>query len=362
MRIIVSAGGTGGHIYPALAIINRIKESEPNTEILYIGTTDRMEKDIIPVHGIKYIGLKIRGFERKLSFNNIRAIKYFLDAIKESKKIIKEFKPDIVIGVGGYVTAPVIYAAKKLGVKTFIHEQNSVPGLSNRFLIKYSDIVAISFPNTIDYIDKGREKVIFTGNPCSEEAIKKPVMDKVKLGLSRNKKLVLIVMGSLGSKVINNKMKMMLQLFNNKEYEVLFITGKNYYEDFKDLSLASNIKVVSYIEDLARLIKTTDVMVSRAGASTMSEIMALCVPTILIPSPYVADNHQLKNALDLVDKDAAILIEEKDLDGDILVRTVDDLMSDEKKYKKIKGNLSKFSIPNSATKIYEEIKRLVSGR
>lgn len=362
MRIVVSAGGTGGHIYPALAIINRIKESEPKAEILYIGTTDRMEKDIIPSYGIKYIGIKVRGLERKFSFNNFKAIKYFFDAISESKRILKEFKPDLVIGVGGYVTGPVIYAAKKLGLKTMIHEQNSILGLSNRFLVKYSDVIAISFPNTIDYIDSGREKVVYTGNPCSENAIKKTMMDKTKLGLTKNKKLVLIVMGSLGSKIINNKMKMMLQFFNNKDYEILFVTGKDYYEEFNSLSLANNIKIVPYIEDMVRIMKDTDLMISRAGATTMSEIIALSIPTILIPSPHVTDNHQLKNALDLVEKNAALLIEEHDLDGDILVRTVDKILSDDKQYNKIKINLSKNSIPDSATKIYEEIKKLINRR
>ncbi len=361
MRVIISAGGTGGHIYPALAMINKIKEEEPNSEFLFIGTHNRMEKDIIPNHGIKYIPLTIVGFERKITLKNIRTFRYFFSAIKNSKKIIKEFDPDIVVGFGGYVTGPVIYAAMKLGYKTLIHEQNSILGLSNRFLVKYVDKMAISFPDTINYV-KEDKKVVFTGNPCSEEAIKKPKMDKTTLGLSNTKKLVLIVMGSLGSSLINQKMKNMLQLFNNKDYEVLFITGKKYYEDFQNLKLASNIKVVPYLDNLASLIKVTDIMISRAGATTLSEIVSLNIPTILIPSPHVVDNHQLMNALELQAKEAAILIEEKDLNGDILLREVDDLFRDGKRYSKMKQNLKKMIIKDSATKIYKLIKELSDGR
>jgi len=169
-------------------------------------------------------------------------------------------------------------------------------------------------------------------------------------------------MGSLGSVVINNKMKLMLGLFNNKDYEVLFVTGKNYYEDFKDLKLASNIKIVPYVDDMSRLMKATDLMISRAGATTMSEIIALNVPSILIPSPHVTNNHQLKNAMDLQGKGAALLLEEKDLEGDALVRKVDQLLNNESKYNKIKKNLSRLVIRDSATRIYDVVCNLVSGR
>ena len=175
MRVVVSAGGTGGHIYPALAIINKIKEKEPNSEFLYIGTHDRMEKDIVPVHHIPFKQLEVYGFYRKKLFKNGKTIFCFIKAIKRSKQILKDFKPDIVIGVGGYVTAPVIYAAHKLKIKTLIHEQNSVPGASNLFLSKYVDKIAVSFPDSVHSFPK--EKTIFTGNPCSEDAIKKLPMN-----------------------------------------------------------------------------------------------------------------------------------------------------------------------------------------
>ena len=224
MRVIISAGGTGGHIYPALSIVNKIKEKDKNADILYIGTTNRMEKDIVPKYNIKYHAIKIRGLDRKLSLDNIRTVKYFITAVKEVKKLMKEFKPDIVIGVGGYVTAPVIYAAHKLKIKTIIHEQNSILGMTNKFLSKYVDAVCISFPDT----KVKAKKVVYTGNPSSEDD--NSIFDKKEFKLSDDKKLVLIVMGSLGSKVVNDKMKKILPKFNDKNYEVLFITGNDYYE------------------------------------------------------------------------------------------------------------------------------------
>ena len=356
MRVIVSAGGTGGHIYPALSIINKIKEKDKNAEILYVGTTDRMEKDIIPKYNIPYYAIKIRGFDRKLSVDNLRTIKYFICAIKEMKKLIKEFKPDIVIGVGGYVTAPVVYAASKLKVKTIIHEQNSILGMTNKFLSKYVDAVAISFEDT--KVDA--KMVVYTGNPSSEED-KTLRFDKKEFGLSNDKKLVLIVMGSLGSKVVSDKMKEILPRFNGKNYEVLFVTGNNYYDEFKTLKISKNVKIVPFVNNLKRLFKKTDLMVTRAGATTISEIISYKVPSILVPSPYVTDNHQYKNAKSLVDKEAALLIEEKDLNEN-LVDVVEKTLNDKYKINKMKSNLSMMSINDSASKMYDLIHKIVSGR
>ena len=358
LKAIVCGGGTGGHIYPALAIINKIKEKDKNAEILYIGTHNRMEKDIIPKYNIKYKSLVMYGFKRKLSLSNIKTIYCYLESIGRAKKIIKEFDPDIVIGVGGYVTAPVIMSAKKLGYKTLIHEQNSIPGMSNRHLEKYADKIALSFESSKTYF-KDQSKLIFTGNPCGENALSAKKIDKKELGLTQSKKLVLIVMGSLGSVKVNEKIKMMLPMFNERDYEVLYVTGNNYYEEIKNIKCPKNVKIVPYIENMARVMKVTDLMVSRAGASTMSEIMSLEIPTIFIPSPYVTDNHQYKNAMDLVNKNASLIIEEENLKGDILVRTIDELFKDKLKYNKLKDNLKGIGIKNSSEKIYKVIKNLV---
>ena len=360
MRVIVSAGGTGGHIYPALAIINKIKEKEPNSEILYIGTHNRMEKDIIPKHNIPFKQIEIYGFNRRQILKNFKTIKCLYQSYKEAKIIIEGFKPDIVIGVGGYVTVPVICAAHKLKIKTFIHEQNSVAGASNKFLSKYVDLIGVSFKSSIESFPK--DKTIFTGNPCSENAVKVKEAKKSEFNLTEGKKLVLFVMGSLGSSKMNEFLLKTMSLFKNKEYEVLFVTGASSYDDIKNSDLPSNVRILPYIDNMTRIMKKTDLIVSRAGASTLSEIISLNLPSILIPSPYVPNNHQYKNALDLINNKACVLIEEKDLKGDILVRNIDEVLNNPIKIKEMKNNLNKLKIDNSATIIYENIKKIVDWK
>ena len=360
MRVIVTAGGTGGHIYPALAMINKIKEMEPNSEFLYIGTHNRMEKDIIPKYNIPFEMLEIYGFNRKNIFKNLKVLKCLIKSKKKCKKLIKDFNPDIVLGFGGYVTAPVISVAHKLGFKTLIHEQNSIPGMSNKYLMNKVDIICVSLKSSLDAFPK--EKVVFTGNPCGEDAVKKEAIDKKELGLTKEKKLVLIVMGSLGASTINEYVVNIKDKFKNKNYEVLFVTGKNDYDNIIKNKFPDNVKVVPYVDGLTRIMKNTDIIVTRAGASTLSEIIALNIPSILIPSPYVPNNHQFKNALDLVNNNAGILIEENDLKGDILLDKIDELFNSTIKYNDLKNNLNKLKIDNSASIIYENIEKLVSDK
>lgn len=361
MRIIVSAGGTGGHIYPALAIINKIIEKEPNSEILYIGTKDRMEATIIPGRGIPYFGIEMKGLNRKNPFKNVQVLKNYCQNIKLLKGRIQKFHPDVVIGVGGYVTAPVIYSAKKLGYKTFIHEQNSIPGLSNKLLVNYADKIGISLPDSVRYFP--RKKTIFTGNPRSEEAYYTKEISKKELGLSLSdkKKLVLIVMGSLGSTTMNRKLKETLPLFANKNYEVVFVTGKDYYKEYKKIETPSNVKVVAYLENMIQVLKKTDLIVSRAGASSIAEITALGIPNILIPSPFVTHNHQLKNAKSLEERGATVIIEEDKYDKEILISTIDHVFSDNKLYQELHKNVSLLGVKDSATKIYQILRNLIDG-
>ena len=354
MRVIISAGGTGGHIYPALAIINKIKEHDKDAEFLYIGTTTRMEKDIIPEHNIKYVGLDTYGLQRKLSFSNIKAIIKYFDAIKKAKQIIKEFKPDIVIGCGGYVMAPVIYAAKKCGCKTLIHEQNSILGLSNKIMIKYTDTLCTSFKS----MKVKGVNVVYTGNPQGDSVHNLVPYSKRKFGLTDDKKLVLIVMGSLGSKTVNNVLMNSLTKFDNS-YEVLIVTGKNYYENYKQIKRNSNVFIEPFIDNLNRLFPKTDLLVSRAGATTISELIGTNTPTIFIPSPYVTENHQYKNAMDLVDNKAARIIEEKDLTSESLISEINDLVNNDEELKEIKSNLKKLEVLDAGEKIYKEIEKLV---
>ena len=357
MKVIISAGGTGGHIYPALAIINKIKEMEPKSEFLYIGTHNRMEKDIVPKYGIPFKTIEIYGFNRKNLFKNIKTVTAFIKSYRKAKKMIKEFNPDIVIGVGGYVTGPVIYAAHKLGYKTFIHEQNSVAGKANIFLSKYVDKIGISFLESKSEFPAN--KVIMTGNPCGENALKMDKIAKSTYGFDNNKDLVLFVMGSLGAYTVNDIIVSAIPKFKDKKYQVLFVTGKDYYEKVKDLKVSKNIKIVPYVEGLAGLMKDTTLMVTRAGASTLSEIYALGIPSILIPSPYVPNNHQYKNAMSLVNNGAALMIEEKDLNVDKLIETIDKVIDDKKKKKKMKKELDKLAIKDSSTIIYSELKKII---
>ena len=338
-------------------IINKIKEMEPNSEFLYIGTTNRMEKDLIPSMGYRYEGIEVTGFKRKLTLDNFKTITNFINAIKRCKIIIKDFDPDIVIGCGGYVTAPVIYAAKKLGKKTFIHEQNSVVGLANKFLARYTDKIGVSFESTIKDFPKG--KAILTGNPCSEKALSIKKTTKEKLGITKDKKLVLIVMGSLGSKTINDKIFSFIDKFRSKNYSVIIVTGNSYYERVKDKRVPSNVKVLPFIYEMPSVMKITDLMVTRAGASTMSEITALEVPSIFIPSPYVTNNHQYKNAMDLVDNNAGLILEEKDLTDTSLINLIDKTINDENKLKEMKSNLKKLGIKDSGERIYNILKDLI---
>ncbi|MEE3343741.1 MAG: undecaprenyldiphospho-muramoylpentapeptide beta-N-acetylglucosaminyltransferase [Bacilli bacterium] len=363
MRVIISAGGTGGHIYPAVSIINKIKKEEPNSEFLFIGTHDRIENEIIPALKIPFQPIEVTFFCRdireikKFTVGNIKTLRRFLKARKECLKIIKDFDPDVVIGCGGYVTAPVIWAAKKLGCKTFIHEQNSVVGWANRYLVKYADRIGVSFESTIKEFPK--DKVVLTGNPCSEEAVNIKPAKKKDYGLDEDKKLVLIVMGSLGSKTVNEKMTDFLYNFRGKDYEVIYVTGKNYYDKLNSRGFPKNVKVVPFINNLSSVMKRCDLMVSRAGASTMSEITALQIPTIFIPSPYVTNNHQYKNAMDLVNRKAGLIIREKDLEKSLFIKMVDDILEDEERYNEIKNNLGKMGIVDSASRIYNVLKEMI---
>lgn len=360
MKIIVSAGGTGGHIYPALAIINKFKEKEKNLDILYIGTHNRMEKDIIPKRGLKYEALEIYGFSKRDILLDIKNIFLIGKAKKKCLKIMREFKPDIVLGIGGYVTYPVIWAAHKLGIKTFIHEQNSIPGKSNLMLQTKADLIGVSFKESASFFKKAQDKVFYSGNPCGENALNSEPMPKEKLGLNPKKKLVVIVAGSLGSATINQKMKDYLYKSANASYEVLYITGKSLYDDFiKDSNFASNIKVLPYLDNLPSLLKNTDLIVTRAGASTMSEILSLNLPAIFIPSPYVANNHQYYNALEIKNNGGGEIIEEKDLTSDNLSNKINEVLNNHELYSNMKANLKKMSMNNSSDLIYEKIKDLI---
>ena len=357
MRVIVVAGGTGGHIYPAVAIINKIKEKEPNSEVLYIGTTDRMEKDIIPKLGIPFVGIEMTGLNRKNLFKNVDVFKKYKKAVNAAKSEIRKFNPDIVIGVGGYITLPVLTAANKLGYKTIIHEQNSIPGLSNKLLARFVDGVCVSLPNSVKLFKN--KNVIYTGNPRSEEIIDVRKISKKTLGFDENKKMVVVVMGSLGSLTMTKKLKDLIPGFRDKDYQVVIVTGKGYFENYKDIELSDNVKIVPFLENFINVMKDTDLIVSRAGASTIAEITAIGLPAILVPSPYVTHNHQYMNAKELEDLGACVIVTEEDFGRDILISEIDKLLNDRDKYKNMQESSKKLGVSDSATRIYDEIRKII---
>lgn len=357
MRVVIAAGGTGGHIYPAIAIINKIKEKEKDSEFLYIGTTDRMENNIIPKLGIPFVGIEMVGLNRKNFFKNFEVLKKFKKAIDKAYVEIEKFKPDVVIGAGGYITAPVLYAAHKLKVPTLIHEQNSIPGLSNKFIGKFADRICVSLPNSLNLFPK--KKVVYTGNPRSEEIINVKKKSKRDLGFDKDKKLVVVVMGSLGSTTMTTKIKELIPGFNNKYYQVLVITGKNYYDDYKELKVSDNVKIVPFMEDLINLLKDSDLIVSRAGASTIAEITAIGLPAILVPSPYVTNNHQYKNAKELEDIGACKIVSEEEFSKDKIINEIDKLFDNIDLYNEMSNKSRSLGIDDSSTRIYEEIRKII---
>ena len=357
MKIIISAGGTGGHIYPALAILDEFIKNEKKVDVIYVGTHNRMEKDIITNRGIKYHELKIYGFSKSDMVRNFKNVFYIFKSVKSCEKLIDEFKPDIVIGCGGYVVYPIIKAAKNKKVPVFIHEQNAIPGKSNKALSKNANLVGISFLSSKNYFNDAKE-VFYSGNPCASNAMNTDVIKREEFGFKKDKKFIVIVSGSLGSVTLNKTFKNFLKAIN-KDYQVLYITGKSHYDEFiKDESFNKNIVIKPYIDNLAGVIKGSDLIISRAGASTISEILALEIPSILIPSPYVANNHQYYNALDLKNKGVSKMIEEKNLTTDILLNTVNEILND-KAYKDIKDKFKSIEKIDSSKVIYDKIKEII---
>lgn len=359
--MIITAGGTGGHIYPALAIIKKFQKSEKDFEVLYIGTHNRMENNIIPAENIPYQSIKIYGFSKSNIGRDIKNIGYIIKAYQKCIKIMEEFKPDIVVGVGGYVTMPVIMAARKLKIKCVIHEQNSIPGKTNKFLSRGVNAVFTSFEMSNKYFSKGIN-CIYTGNPCGDNVNNLKPIAKESLGLKKDKKLVLVTSGSLGSSALNAKLIEFLKLSGKEDYEVLFITGNGNYETFNQNKFSDNIKILPYLNNLSSLFSSCDLIISRAGAGTISEILMANIPSILIPSPNVANNHQYYNAHDLSENNLAFMILESDIDAKELYQKVKSLLNDNSiEYKKIKKNLVSHKKFSSSDKIYKEIKEIIKN-
>lgn len=355
MKIIVSAGGTGGHLYPALALVDYIKTQDSDAQFLFVGTTDRLESQVVPNLGYDYRGLHVKG----LVGNPLQKLKnalIFVKSLSASKKILKDFQPDIVIGFGGYPSASIVLAASQKHIPTIIHEQNSIIGLTNKILIKRVDKIICCYEKA--YHDFPAEKTVLLGNPRASVVSSKKLHDIHNLyNIDKNRKTVVIVMGSLGSSSVNEIMKTALKEMQYADYDVIYVTGKNFYDSMKaELNdLNDSIHLVPYIDDMPSLISSCDLIVSRAGATTLAEITALGAASLIIPSPYVVANHQEYNAKELVDKQAAHWILEKDLDAQCFVKEVNKLLHDDSLLKTLKDNARQLGKPNACHDIYQEI-------
>lgn len=322
MKVIMTGGGTGGHIYPAIAIADKIKRKHKDAEILFIGTQRGLEKDIVPKSGYPIEFITVTGINRKNLIKNIKTAKNLFDASKASKKIIEKFKPDIVIGTGGYVCGPVVRAAKKMGIKTYIHEQNASPGVTNKLLEKYADKVFVSFPEGKKHF-KNQDKVFVTGNPIRKDFLLSNIIDfRKKYGITEKDFAILCFGGSLGAGTINKVMIKTLEAFKGiNDLKLFFVTGKHNYDEVlqevKSLNY-KNIFLMPYTDVMHEFMMASDLIISRAGALTVSEITACGKASILIPSPNVTGNHQFFNAKVVSDQGGAILVEEKDFDDEKL--------------------------------------------
>ena len=371
MRIIFAGGGTAGHINPALAIAGYVRERQPDAEILYIGAKGGMEERLVPQAGFEFKGISVQGFRRKISFgaikDNIVTVNKAISAGSVSKKIIKEFKPDICIGTGGYVSGPVLRAAQKLGIPTLIHEQNAYPGVTNKMLSKKATRVMLAMPAAKEHF-KGDCNFVETGNPVRGEILKQDKeASRKQLGLD-GRPVILSFGGSLGAEKINKALAdVIVRSAADGRYQHIHAYGQ-YGKWFPklltdmgaDLENAKNLDIREYINDMPVCLAAADLVIARAGAITLSEIQVEGKPAILIPSPNVAENHQYHNAMALVNKNAAVMIEEKDLTPEKLTEEIDKLASDPRRLEAYSSNARAMAITDASKRIYSIIIEVIS--
>ncbi len=372
MRVIVTGGGTSGHVNPALAIAATIKKNIPDSEIIFVGTGRGIENKLVPKEGYKLYHVEISGIRRSLSLSNIKSLYLALTSPLKARRIIREFKPDVVIGTGGYVCWPVMKAAADMHIPTVLHESNSIPGVAIKMLTKYVDLIFVNFEATINkFPEKYRSKIKRVGNPLRPEFLKLDYKEaREELGITgKYEKFILSCGGSMGAQKVNEAALALMKDYTAAHPEVLHLhaTGAIEYEDalaeFKRLGLDKhdNIKLVEYIYDMPLRMAAADVVINRAGAMTLSELAILGKPAVLIPSPNVTDNHQYKNAHELESANAAVLIEESKLEGDVLKNAIDSLLYGEKA-DVLSRNIRHFACPDAEKQIFEGICSLVNKK
>ncbi|CAM5786967.1 undecaprenyldiphospho-muramoylpentapeptide beta-N-acetylglucosaminyltransferase [Brevibacillus borstelensis] len=365
MRVVLTGGGTGGHIYPALAVAKEISRQQPQAAFLYIGSKKGLEAQLVPRTDIPFQSVEIAGLKRKLTFDNVKTLWKFIQAVSLSKRMLREFRPDVVIGTGGYVCGPVVYAAARLGIPTVIHEQNVVPGLTNKFLARYVDRVAVSFEESLSFFPAG--KTVLTGNPRATEVMHgDPRAGRAFLGVGEDKRVVLIFGGSRGARAINEAtLAIVPRMQEFPRTHFVYVTGDVHYDSISAAlkekgEQPRNLSVYPFVHNMPDLLAAAHLMVGRAGASSLAELTALGVPSILVPSPYVTNNHQEKNARGLEKQGASIVILENELSGERLLESLSAILGSEERWAAMQKSSRQLGMPDAATKIYQvlgELKR-----
>ncbi len=358
MKVLISGGGTGGHIYPAIAIANEIKERYPAAEFLFVGAKDRMEMEKVPNAGYKIKGLWISGIQRKLTVDNLSFPFKLLSSIWESKKIVNAFKPDVVIGTGGFASGPVLYIAENRGIPTLIQEQNSYPGITNKLLSKKASSICVAYDNLERFFPK--DKIQKTGNPVRQNLL--TVDSKRETGivffkLDKTKKTLLVIGGSLGARAVNKLIASSIDFFKENDIQVIWQTGEFYIEEYKHFDKREAIQTHAFLSEMDLAYAAADFIISRAGASSISELCIVGKPTIFIPSPNVSEDHQTKNAMTLVEREAAILIKESELF--FFQKKFLNLLENEKLQSNLSKNIKDLALPNATKSIVDQIEILV---
>ena len=357
-KFILSGGGTGGHIYPAIAIANELKARFPDADFLFVGAKDKMEMQKVPQAGYNIKGLWISGLQRRLTFDNALFPIKLLSSLLKSRTIIKQFKPDVVIGTGGFASGPLLQAATIAGIPTVIQEQNSFPGITNKLLSKKANKICVAYENLERFFPK--EKMILTGNPVRQDLIDIESKREEAIqyfNLDSNKKTLLVLGGSLGARRVNQLIEKELPNMLSQNVQVIWQCGKLYLEDYKKYNSA-NVQVVAFIERMDLVYAAADIVISRAGASSVSELCIVGKPVIFIPSPNVAEDHQTKNAQAIVDKKGALMLKESELDSQFsLVFEV--LLKDQGKQNQLSENIKLLAMPEATKQIVDEIFKLI---
>ena len=359
LKFIVSGGGTGGHIYPAIAIANELKSRFPDAEFLFVGTKDKMEMQKVPQAGYKIEGLWIAGLQRKLTVQNMMFPFKLISSLWKSRQIINKFKPDVVIGTGGFASGPLLQVANSRNIPTVVQEQNSYPGITNKLLSKKANKICVAYENLERFFPK--EKIVLTGNPVREDLLNIDAKRNEAIthfNLDANKKTLLVLGGSLGARRINQLIEKEIYNIVSKDIQVIWQCGKFYINEYKHFSDGKNVQVLDFIDRMDLVYAAADFVISRAGASSVSELCLVGKPTIFIPSPNVAEDHQTKNAKAIVDKNGAILLKENELD-EKFETTFSNLISDESLQKELSQNIKSLAKPNATKDIVEEIIKLI---